>query len=36
MAGRRAVSAREFEMPQNLGDVVVGPATAQEIRWMRR
>jgi len=36
MAGRRALSARDFEMPQNLGDVVVGPGTAQEIRWTRR
>src|SRR2546430_12459559 len=31
MAGRRALSAQESEMPQGPGDVVVGPATAQEI-----
>jgi hypothetical protein len=35
MAGRRALSAREFEMPSALSDVVVGPATAAEIRWKR-
>ncbi|MBS0380437.1 MAG: hypothetical protein JSS29_18310 [Proteobacteria bacterium] len=33
MAGRRAVSATEFEIPKNLRHVVVGPATALEIRW---
>ena len=33
MAGRRVLSPREFEMPRSLGDVVVGPETAQEIRW---
>lgn len=33
MAGRRAVSAHEFEMPPGLRDVVVGPATALEIHW---
>jgi hypothetical protein len=36
MAGRRAVSAQEFEMPPTLSEVVVGPATATEIRWMHR
>jgi hypothetical protein len=36
MAGRRAVSALDFEMPQNLRDVVVGPATADEIKWTHR
>jgi hypothetical protein len=35
MAGRRALSAQDFEMPQGLRDVVVGPATALEIRWTR-
>jgi len=35
MAGRRALSAREFEMPQGLRDVVVGPSTALEIHWTR-
>ncbi len=33
MAGRRALSANEFEMPLGLRDVVVGPATALEIHW---
>ncbi|TLY83281.1 MAG: hypothetical protein E6K41_01650 [Gammaproteobacteria bacterium] len=35
MAGRRALSAQEFEMPQGLRDVVVGPSTALEIHWAR-
>jgi len=35
MAGRRALSPQDFEMPQSLRDVVVGPATALEIRWTR-
>jgi hypothetical protein len=35
MAGRRAVSAQEAQMPQSLRHVVVGPATASEIRWTR-
>ena len=35
MAGRRALSRQDFEMPPGLGDVVVGPATALEIRWTR-
>jgi hypothetical protein len=33
MAGRIPVSADEAEMPEGLGDVVVGPETAAEIRW---
>ena len=33
MAGRRALSATDFDMPTSLRDVVVGPATALEIRW---
>jgi hypothetical protein len=33
MAGRRAVSATDFEMPSSLRDVVVGTVTADEIRW---
>ena len=33
MAGRRALSAQDFEMPASLREVVVGPATAAEIRW---
>ncbi len=35
MAGRRPVSASEWEMPSSLGHVIVGPATALEIRWTR-
>jgi hypothetical protein len=34
MAGRRAVSAAEREMPASLASVVVGPATAREIAWI--
>jgi hypothetical protein len=33
MAGRRALSARQFDMPPSLASVVVGPETALEIRW---
>lgn len=33
MAGRRALSPTSFEMPASLRDVVVGAATASEIRW---
>jgi len=33
MAGRRALSASEWEMPRTLTRVVVGPETALEIRW---
>lgn len=35
MAGRRAVSERQAEMPASLAEVVVGDATAREIRWIR-
>lgn len=35
MAGRRPVAADESEMPSNLRSVIVGPATALEIRWTR-
>lgn len=35
MAGRRALSAQESEMPHSLAVVVVGPDTAREIRWAR-
>ena len=35
MAGRRALSAQEAQMPPNLRNVVVGPETAREIRWTR-
>jgi hypothetical protein len=33
MAARRALSPTDFEMPASLQDVVVGPLTADEIRW---
>jgi hypothetical protein len=36
MAGRRAVDARTFEMPESLDGVVVGEASALEIRWIRK
>jgi hypothetical protein len=35
MAGRRAVSATEWETPRSLRSVVVGPATALEIHWTK-
>ena len=35
MAGRRPLSEQESEMPRSLNNVVVGPATAIEIRWTR-
>jgi hypothetical protein len=34
MAGRRPLSAQEWEMPRTLASEVVGPETALEIRWM--
>lgn len=36
MAGRRAIDPQTYEMPDSLADVRVGPATALEIRWIRR
>jgi len=36
MAGRRAVTAQSAEMAEGLNTVVVGPATAEEIRWVQR
>lgn len=36
MAGQRALSPREYEMPSGLRDVLVGPTTAREIGWTRR
>ena len=33
MAGRRALSAYQWEMPRALTGVVIGPETAAEIRW---
>ena len=35
MAGRRALSAHDWEMPRSLRSVVVGPETALEIRWSK-
>jgi hypothetical protein len=35
MAGRYALDAQTFEMPASLSEVVVGDATAREIRWIR-
>jgi len=35
MAGRRALAPAQAEMPDSLQDVVVGPLTAAEIRWIR-
>lgn len=35
MAGRRPISEQDFEMPEDLRAVVVGPLTAAEIRWVR-
>jgi hypothetical protein len=36
MAGRFAVDEHTFEMPESLDKVVVGEATALEIRWIRK
>ncbi len=36
MAGRRALSEHDSQMPPALSGVVVGAATASEIRWTRR
>jgi hypothetical protein len=33
MAGRRALTPTDFEMPPDLRSVIVGPTTANEIRW---
>jgi hypothetical protein len=33
MAGRRALSETDAEIPDSLKDVVIGPLTAQEIHW---
>jgi hypothetical protein len=35
MAGRRMLSATRWEEPLDLDEVVVGPATAIEIRWLK-
>ena len=34
-AGRYALDEQTFEMPASLAEVVVGEATAGEIRWIR-
>jgi hypothetical protein len=34
MAGRRMLSEQEWDMPHGLREVVVGPETAAEIRWI--
>lgn len=36
MAGQRAISDREQEMPDSLRDVIVGDVTAAEIGWTRK
>ena len=36
MAGRYAITPTKFEMPTSLDEVVVGPATALEIRWTQQ
>jgi hypothetical protein len=36
MAGRRAIDDHNSEIPESLSPVVVGEATALEIRWIRR
>jgi len=36
MAGRRALSEGELEMPDALDDCVIGAATAAEIGWTTR
>jgi len=36
MAGRYALDPQTFEMPDSLAEVRVGPATALEIRWIRK
>ena len=33
MAGRRALSAYQWDMPRTLAGEVIGPETAREIRW---
>ncbi len=36
MAGRYAIDANNFQMPESLAEVVVGGATAAEIRWVHQ
>jgi hypothetical protein len=35
MAGRIPLSASRAEIPAGLGQALVGPATALEIRWVQ-
>jgi hypothetical protein len=35
MAGRRAIDAEHLEIPESLDEVIVGDATALEIRWKK-
>jgi len=35
MAGRYAIDSHTFQIPESLDEVLVGPATALEIRWTR-
>jgi hypothetical protein len=35
MAGRRMLSADRWQQAASLDEVVIGPATAREIRWLR-
>ena len=35
MAGRRAITRDSAELPDSLDDVVIGDATAREIRWLQ-
>lgn len=35
MAGRRAVSGERAEMPPTLDELLIGEATAREMRWLR-
>jgi hypothetical protein len=35
MAGRRMISATSWEQPASLDDVLIGPATARQIRWIK-
>jgi hypothetical protein len=36
MAGRIPVAASQADIPQSLAQCVIGPATAQEIHWLRQ
>ena len=36
MAGRHAIDENTVEMPQSLDEVIVGEATALEIRWIKK